>query len=512
MAVLTAAPTAAAAPPLVPRELDSLSREPRALLQLARDGAPFAKRLRAAGGTEVSPSLRIWELPSGAARRLVPQLASSGALLDFEPSWSRSSRGHIAGGDRLVGRQWWLSRVGADRAEPPRPGRPLVVVDSGVDLTHPEFADRPNTTALNRQTSTGRPSEAHGTAVASVAAAPVNGIGVVGAYPQAVLRVWDASPFGALSAADVIEGIEHGSSLGRSVINLSLGGPERSRLEEQAVLAAFGRGSLVVAAAGNDGETGSPPEFPASLPHVVTVASTDGVDRVSSFSTRTPGIDVSAPGEDIPVAVPVAFSTTGYVLQSGTSLSAPIVSGAAAWIWTVRPQLDNTQLFELLRRSARDVGSPGRDLDTGFGIVDIPTALAVPAPSPDRHEPNDSLDQVATAGLLARVTPALTSPRRPSTAVTARLDAVDDPQDVYRVWVGAVRRVTVTVSSSQDVDLRPGPRRFPVSRRVLRPGLERLTVANRGRAGGYVYVAVSPGAGTSAAEYRLTIASVRAPR
>ena len=73
-------------------------------------------------------------------------------------------------------------------------------------MNHPEFANRPNTTVLNEQT-TDDEDEDHGTEVSSVVAAPVNGIGVVGVYPQAVLRVWDASPFGFLNEGAAIEGI-----------------------------------------------------------------------------------------------------------------------------------------------------------------------------------------------------------------------------------------------------------------------------------------------------------------
>jgi subtilisin family serine protease len=72
------------------------------------------------------------------------------------------------------------------------------------------------------------------------------------------------------------------------------------------------------------------------------------------------------------------------VTAEGTSLAAPMVAGAAAWLWTPRRDLDGTQVVEILRRSARDSGAPGRDNATGFGVLDIPRALAAPAPIPDR--------------------------------------------------------------------------------------------------------------------------------
>ena len=84
----------------------------------------------------------------------------------------------------------------------------------------------------------------------------------------------------------------------------------------------------------------------------------------------------------------------------GTSFSTPIVAAAAAWVWTLRPTLDVTQIFDLLRQSARDIGPPGFDSASGFGIVDIPAALAADAPRRDPDEPNDDVDQVKPGALF----------------------------------------------------------------------------------------------------------------
>ena len=88
--------------------------------------------------------------------------------------------------------------------------------------------------------------------------------------------------------------------------------------------------------------------------------------------------------------------TTG----DGTSFSAPLVSGAAAWVWTVRPELDASQLFEVMRRSAQDIGRAGRDDATGFGLLNVPAALAYPAPVRDPLEPNDDVEFVQPGGAL----------------------------------------------------------------------------------------------------------------
>jgi hypothetical protein len=453
-AALAAPVPATAAEPLVPRELDSLSAHDHALVQLRADApAPAADQLRAAGGEVLSGPLRIWRLRNHAAARLIPGLAVDGVLREFQPDRPRALADHIAKGDPFLGEQWWLQRVGADRVEPPGPGKPITVVDSGVDLAHPEFVGRPNTTALNSQTTVGR-REFHGTAVASLIAAPSNGIGIVGVYPQAVLYAWDASPDGLLRSSDVIRGIGTATATGPGIVNLSLGGDDLDPMESDAVTAAFERGVIVVAAVGNERDRGSPAVFPASLPHVLTVASTGIDDVVSPFSSISNATDLAAPGDAITAAVPESFRAGGFAPGlGGTSFAAPIVAAAAAWVWTARPTLEKTQLVELLRRATRDVGAPGRDADTGFGLLDIPTALTAPTPAIDPQEPNDDVEQVTAGELFAVSKPPLTNATRFRATVSARLDKYEDQADVYRVFVPAGRKLTAALRSAGDVDL-----------------------------------------------------------
>ena len=95
---------------------------------------------------------------------------------------------------------------------------------------------------------------------------------------------------------------------------------------------------------------------------MLTVAATDSATGRRRFSTASLQVDLAAPGVEIPAAIPVAFNADGYATLSGTSFAAPIVAGAAAWVWTARPQLDNTQVFDLMRWSAtRPRSEPGFD-------------------------------------------------------------------------------------------------------------------------------------------------------
>jgi subtilisin family serine protease len=349
--------------------------------------------------------------------------------------------------DPLAPQEWWLSHIGADRATPPGPGVPIAIIDSGVDPTHPDFAGRPNTTFLNDQTTLGR-EEYHGTAVASVAAAPDNGVALDGVYPQAALEVWDASSttFG-ITDSGAILGIQAADAHCPAVINLSFGSTSADPDLQDAILDAVRRGCFVVAAAGNSGDEGSPATYPAAWPHVFTVAATDENDAVASFSTASAATDVAAPGTDFIADVPTTRSPNGYQNGfAGTSFSAPLVSAAAAWVWTVRPTLTVSQLSQILRSTARDIGPPGFDNASGWGIIDIPAALAAPTPPSDPFEPNDDIAQVKPGSLFQEGQPPLTTPAKPSVRIAATLDVGDDPRDVYRLWVPAKRYVHVTVS------------------------------------------------------------------
>jgi hypothetical protein len=486
--------------------LSSLDREelrahPYALV-LAR-GERAESALRKAGAVRVATALPVWRVGSRAALRLAPHAEL------VEPDRYLGPGTHLAAGDPLLPTQWWIAPIGADRAEPPGPGKRVTVVDTGVDLGHPEFSGRPETRALGGQTVIGSQEE-HGTAVASTLAAPANGVGVVGVYPQASLQVWDASPSGpGITVSSVVAGVDAAIRSGPSVINLSLGTTVRDPLIEAIVTVAFGSGSLVVAAAGNDRTRGSPLEYPGSFPHIVTVAAIDQNGRSAGFSSVSPYIDLAAPGQSIPVAVPTTTNPTGYDAFSGTSFACPLVAGAAAWIWTLRPSLDTTQLAEVLRASARDIESPGFDSLSGFGVLDIPAAL-VEKPLPrDPSEPNDDLDQIKPRRLFREAAPPLTSPGRLRGALNARLEFAEDPRDVYRVWVPGRRVTTITLTPNADADLALwGPRTISVfegggaRKRDLkalseRPGSRRevVRVRNTGRRGAYHYVEVSAGAG-----------------
>jgi hypothetical protein len=261
----------------------------------------------------------------------------------------------------------------------------VAVIDSGVDLTHPDIAgvtvvDPRNEIWNNTDVAD---DNGHGTHVAgTIIARTNNATGIAGIAPGSSLmpiKVLDADGQGFVS--DVIDGVDWARTHGADIINLSLGGtlePAQVALIQPTFTAARSAGILVVAAAGNSGLQIM--EYPAGLRGVVSVAAVDQTDLQADFSTFNRGVDIAAPGVDI-------LSTTGgdYEEDSGTSMASPHVAGVAALIWAARPTLTVTELEAVLRASAVDLGDPGRDDVYGSGRVDAEAALAeaVPSPIPD---------------------------------------------------------------------------------------------------------------------------------
>ena len=497
------------------RALEALSEHRFTLLGLEAD--PAAERVVAGrGGTIVAPELHIWRLRSTEAQQLIPRLRHMGALRYAEADRPVFRQGHLTAGDPLavpaIG--WHHYRVGADRAEPPAPGVPITVIDSGLDTSHMEFSARPNTFLLNRQLVDLETDEYHGTIVASTAAAPTDAKGAVGIYPQAVLRSFDLE---FLAESVIVEGISRAVAAGRSVINLSLGGDEPSRAIYEATINAFGRGSLIVAAAGNDRLLDNPPIYPADFPHVLTVGSTNQSDQPSDFSSTSQAVDLAAPGEAIPWQHPTDPASWGTA--NGTSFASPIVAAATAWVWTARSALDKTQVFDLMRLSARDVSPRGPDARTGLGLLDIPGALTRAAPAIDPLEPNDDIDHVKANGIFRLAARPLTAPGRRRATYRARLHASEDPHDVYRIWVPGRSEVSATIRPNANVDAalwapktsnvfeRGAARRRDLVASAGRPGNRRelIHVENSTRQGYFAYLDLFPGRGVRSAVYSLGI-------
>jgi len=175
----------------------------------------------------------------------------------------------------------------------------------------------------------------HGTHVAGVVAAQLNGIGVVGVAPGAGLyavKVLDKDGMGSYS--QVIEAIDWAIENGMNVVNMSFGGSQPSQALDQAMNNACDRGILLVTAAGNAGEG---VQYPARYSSVIAVGAVDLSNKLASFSAAGPELELVAPG----VGVESTLPGNGYGIKSGTSVAAPHVAGAAALVWSARPGLTN---------------------------------------------------------------------------------------------------------------------------------------------------------------------------
>lgn len=286
--------------------------------------------------------------------------------------------------------QWAMDRLRAEEAWDIGDARNQVVavVDSGVDASHPDLAGvvldgfdaftpqtRGRVDPLSPCPGASSECRGHGTHVAGVIAAVVgNNIGIAGLARGASImpiRVLDPAGFG--DSSDVATGIIFAADNGASVINLSLGSTEESDIVDFAVAYANRRGSLVVAAAGNVGRF-TPVIHPAADPWTLAVGTTDQDDSIASFSGQAPWVDLAAPGVDIWSTRPISGSVM-YASDSGTSMSTPYVSAAAALVQRHYPSLSPTRVAAHLRATATDLPPAGRDPASGDGLVNPVNAL-----------------------------------------------------------------------------------------------------------------------------------------
>ncbi len=449
---------------------------------------------RAHGGKRIAG--RAFLVARGRARGLAGALRSR-SLLDYAEPNRLGEIAQAPAPDPLSGFASWRNFVVLDAVPPVvTPASPLIgVVDTRIDESHPEIAGSAITAA-----SGGELRDSHGTATITVAAAPANGVGFVGIWPGARARNLPLPDGERISCANSARAISRAIRAGADVINMSYGSPSKCVAEEQQLLRAIKAGAVPVAASGNEFQQGNPLEYPASLPHVITVAAIGPDDRPTGFSNESGAVDLSAPGLGIFTAVPARFdedgTRDGFAWLDGTSFSSPMVAAAIAWVRAARPELTPFQAAQVVRLGARDIGDEGYEDATGFGALSLPTALAREAPADDPREPNDDIRYVDGRAFGSAAAPLY---RGTSSSVAASADYAEDPVDVYRVKVRAGRRVRLSLSPAVgDPDLfvfgrkARSVRRSRSLRSSTRGGdrTERVTIRNRGRRVRTYYAAV----------------------
>jgi subtilisin family serine protease len=415
---------------------------------------------------------------TAAVAALALVLAPSAFALSFRASFMPS--------DPLASKQYYLAQDHAfdafgEQLPVLNPVR-VAIIDSGIDLGHPEFPPSRIWAARTWVGGSARTDEeGHGTFVAGVIAAAINNNeGIAGmAFPAQLVIAKIARSDQTIDVRDEAEAIRWAVDMGARVINLSIGGlrdpfnPRRdtfSRTEANAIEYAVRKGAILVAAVGNSDEAPQTPwqyaSYPAALPHVIGVGALTPTGNVPLFSDRDRIYnDIAAPGQEIYSTLPRAITSFRPLCQNqgysdcgpeefrhaaGTSFAAPQVTAAAAVLFALKPTLRSDQVANILERSATDVNASNgckqcpllRDSFSGWGRLDVAKAVASlegVLPAPDRLEPNDDAGTSA-----ARLSTSVTS-------VKATIDFWDDQIDVYRTYLKKGQRVRIALNGPPGV-------------------------------------------------------------
>ncbi|HET9310766.1 MAG TPA: S8 family peptidase [Actinomycetota bacterium] len=376
--------------------------------QVARATQSVAVARSVAGAeldSKVTPAVAVVEVPSGTnVPAAAERLRRDPTVAWAEPNWYRQPL--VIPNDPAL--QWSLAgATGVSSAwdiETGSPSTVIAIIDTGAQAAHPDLNDNlwTNTeeTPGNNVDDDGNghkddvygwdfvgnkatPSDVdgHGTHVAGIAAAEWNNNeGGSGVCPECSLMILKAGT-GAdgFKSSDVVAAIRYAADNGADVINLSIGGPQWGKAERNALKYAIGKGSLIVAAAGNEDRNndtidystvpifGVPfgPSYPASydLPGLISVAASTPGDGYASFSNvGRYSVDLAAPGVDIVSTVP----TSAYLEMSGTSMSSPFVAGLAGLLRSANTSMTPVQMKNAILNGIDEPGlKSGRSLTNG---------------------------------------------------------------------------------------------------------------------------------------------------
>ena len=317
--------------------------------------------------------IHILQLPTEGAEDAVARAFASQPEVEFAEADGLVEPDRVPN-DPDFPKQWHLNKIGGPSAWDFSVGSPTVtiaILDTGIDAAHPDLSwkmvpgwnfwdDNSNTADIS----------GHGTAVAGTSAAAADNLSGVAsvAWNCRIMPIRVSDGNGVASFSAVANGLVWAADHGARVANLSYMMTNVSSVTTAARY--FQRnGGVVTMSAGNQGTFDST----SDNPYVLTVSATSGSDSIMSWSNTGNFVDLSAPGESI-------LTTSrggGYGLWSGTSFSAPIVAGVAALVVSANPNLSASQIQNILKNSADDLGPTGWDPTYGSGRVNAAKAVAM---------------------------------------------------------------------------------------------------------------------------------------
>ncbi|MCQ6279545.1 S8 family serine peptidase [Bacillus sp. EB600] len=282
--------------------------------------------------------------------------------------------------------QWGLKRVNPEAAwELARKidrKVTIAILDTGIDPNHPDLSSKivkpVNFTTKDRNDF--KDENGHGTHVAGIAAAVTNnkrGVAGISYNSAKIMPVKVAGPNGG-KAKWLIAGILYAVLNGAKVINISIGGPPFSLAFQRAIDYAWLKGVVIVAAAGNGGK--NKVEYPAGYNFVLAVSATNKANDLAEFSNWGMNIGISAPGTSILSTTPT-YSTPhkmrSYDALQGTSQATPFVSGLAALLFAIYPDLSNAEVIQLIQRAADPIDEKSKQWNNfyGYGLLNASNAV-----------------------------------------------------------------------------------------------------------------------------------------
>jgi hypothetical protein len=316
----------------------------------------------------IGTSLYRWRLGGGrTVANTVRALGGERIVAVVQPNYVftlQEETAKIVAGTQGDAAQYVLAKLQCAQAQQMATGKDVLVavIDSEIDAKHPDL-DGTIVKSLDALGGDAKP-HAHGTSMAGAIAAHGKLLGIAPGAQVLAIHAFDDTPGAARGSSFVIyKGLQWAADNGARVVNMSFAGPADPTLQRM-LAAAYDKGIVLVAAAGNAGPK-SDPLYPAADPNVIAVTATDSDDHLFQMANRGRHIAVAAPGVDIFALAP----GDEYVFTTGTSIAAAHVSGIVALLLEHKPSLKPGEIRAALTATARPLGPPRPDSDFGAGLV-----------------------------------------------------------------------------------------------------------------------------------------------